>query len=368
MVIRECLDIIGGNSGLTESVIYWNPPKNRNRAVTVYSGSTLNTTMLGVVDRETIINGKKIKVLKAPAIVIVRKGLAGNTKFIENGEFTINDDAYVITVKQRYVGEINIQWLENVIQRYAESCITSRGTNATFSKEQFLDLEFEYPSMKEQDEIVNVINKINKLKENVSYYIERLKKLNSIVISGDVICKLKAGSIFEIAGGNSGLTEEFIYNNQPTSEQESVAVFSSSMDEATNMGVVSKNAVLNGKKIKCFDAPAVIISRNGQAGKALYIEHGTFTINDHAYVLTVKQSYKKVVDLEWFTYVSEQYTNNCVTSKDSNGTFNKEMFMNEQIDIIDFGAQKKIVKKKREIGVLHCKLKQFRNILDERKH
>ncbi len=364
MVIRECLDILGGNSGLTESVIYWNPPKNSNRAVTVYSGSTIDTNMLGVVDKDTMINDRKIKIFKAPAIIIVRKGLAGKTKFIENGKFTINDDAYAITIKQRYADEINIRWIEKVIQYNADCCITSKGTNGTFSKEQFLDLEFEYPSMKEQDEIVNIYKKISKLKDNTNFYIERLKKLNSFVISGDVICKLKAGAIFEIAGGNSGLTEEFIYNNQPSSERETVVVFSSSTNESTNMGVVSKNALLNSKKIKCFDAPAIIISRNGQAGKALYIERGTFTTNDHAYVLNVKQAYKKTVDLEWFSYVSEQYTHNCVTSKDSNGTFNKEMFMNKQIDIIEFEAQKKIVKKKRDIGALHLRLKQFRNILD----
>ena len=62
MVIRECLDILGGNSGLTESVIYWNPPKNSNRAVTVYSGSTIDTNMLGVVDKDTMINDRKIKI------------------------------------------------------------------------------------------------------------------------------------------------------------------------------------------------------------------------------------------------------------------------------------------------------------------
>ncbi len=330
----------------------------------MYSGATLDTTMLGVIDRNTVINNKKMKVFKAPAIVIVRKGLAGKTKFIENGEFTINDDAYAITIKQRYACEINMQWLEKAIQRYAEGCVTSKGTNATFSKEQFLDMEFEYPSMKEQDEIVRIINKISILKDNINFYLERLKKLNSYFLSGEVICNMKAGSIFDIAGGNSGLTEEFIYNNQTSDERETVAVFSSSTDETTNMGVVSKNALLNDKMIKCFDAPAIIISRNGQAGKALYIESGTFTTNDHAYVLNVKQAYKKTVDLEWFSYVSEQYTHNCVTSKDSNGTFNKEMFMNKQIDIIEFEAQKKIVKKKRDIGALHLRLKQFRNILD----
>lgn len=38
--------------------------------------------------------------------------------------------------------------------------------------------------------------------------------------------------------------------------------------------------------------------------------------------------------------------------------------MNEQIDVIDFGAQKKIVKKKRDISVLYSKLKKVINIIN----
>ncbi len=116
MVIRECFQVTGGNSGLTESVIYQNPPKNEEQSVKVYSGSTLETTLLGSVDKDTMLNGKRMSVFTAPAIIIVRKGLAGNTKFVEKGIFTINDDAYVITIKEKYLDKINIEWAQKVLQ------------------------------------------------------------------------------------------------------------------------------------------------------------------------------------------------------------------------------------------------------------
>lgn len=79
MVMREYFNVYGGNSGLTESIIYWNPPKNKKRNIVVYSGATLDMTLMGNIDSATTINGKPIKIFTAPAIVIVRKGLAGKT-------------------------------------------------------------------------------------------------------------------------------------------------------------------------------------------------------------------------------------------------------------------------------------------------
>lgn len=56
MVMREYFNVYGGNSGLTESIIYWNPPKNKKRTIVVYSGATLGTTLMGNVDSATMIN------------------------------------------------------------------------------------------------------------------------------------------------------------------------------------------------------------------------------------------------------------------------------------------------------------------------
>lgn len=354
MVIRECFNVSGGNSGLTERVIYLNPPEDKSSSIMVYSGATLDTTQLGVIDQNTIIYGKSIKIFKAPAIIVVRKGLAGKTRFIENGRFTINDDAYVVTVKEKYAEKINIEWAEKELHRYANVCVSSKGTNGTFSKEQFLDLEFSYPSMKEQEEIIYTYKKISSTKGKLYALKEHVEKLESYTICGKIVFQKEAGKLFDMRGGNSGLTEEFIYQNQPENANEAVAVLSSSTDVSTSMGMVSSRAQIKGENIKCFKGPALVIARNGQAGKGIFIKKGVFTINDHAYVLTVKPAYKEQIELEWFANVSQQYTKNCVTSKDSNGTFCKELFLKEKIDVIDHDTQKMIIKE--NVGMLHSRI------------
>jgi len=364
MVIREYFNVFGGNSGLTEGIIYWNPPKTKKREIIVYSGATLGTTMMGNIDVDTVINGKHIKIFTAPAIVLVRKGLAGKTQYIEKGKFTINDDAYVIKVKEKYIDEIDAEWFEKNIHNYVGSCITSRGTNGTFSKEQFLNLDFSYPSMDEQKEIISIYKSLDNMACKISDFSERIKKINDCIIGGSAEFQKEAGKLFDIKGGNSGLTEEFIYNNQPINEEDAIIVYSSSTDEATNMGVVSRKAKIKDVNIKCFKGPAIIIARNGQAGKIMFIEKGMFTINDHAYVLTVKPAYKKNVDLEWFADVAEKYTKNCVTSKDANGTFSKEVFLKEQIEVLDYLTQKRIIKKKKELNEIYSRLKLLLKVIE----
>lgn len=366
MVMREYFNVWGGNSGLTESVIYYNPPKDKERDIIVYSGATLDTTLMGNIDSAAMINNKPIKIFTAPAIVIVRKGLAGKTKYLETGKFTINDDAYVIKVKEKYTEEIDVKWVEKIIHNYTDSCITSRGANGTFSKERFLDLDFTYPSINEQKKIVDIYNAIDDLKCRIVNFCERIEKINEHVISGLIEFQKEAGKLFDIKGGNAGLTEEFIYNNQPVNEEDAIMVYSSSADETTNMGFVSRKAKIKGEYIKCFKGPAAIVARNGQAGKVTYIEKDIFTINDHAYVVTVKPGYKKTVDLEWFAGVSEKYTKNCVTSKDANGTFNKDFFLKEQIDVLDYLTQKKIITLKKELNEIYIKLKRLIKVIEEK--
>lgn len=365
MVMREYFNVWGGNSGLTESVIYWNPPKAEERNIVVYSGATLGTTLMGNIDIDTILKNKPIKIFTAPAIVIARKGLAGRTKYIENGSFTINDDAYVIKVKEKYSEEIDLKWVDKIIHKYAYSCITSREANGTFAKEQFLNLEFSFPPIKEQKEMVDRYNSIDSLKDKVSKILVNIEQINEYVVYGVIELKKEAGILFDLTGGNSGLTEEFIYNNQPINEEDSVKIYSSSTNETTNMGFVSKNAKIKGKRIITFKGPAIIIARNGQAGKVIFVENGIFTVNDHAYVLTVNSSYKKTIELEWVANVLEKYTMKCVTSKDSNGTFNKEIFLREQIEVPDYTTQKEIVKYKKSLNALYTKLIQFTKAIEE---
>lgn len=68
--------------------------------------------------------------------------------------------------------------------------------------------------------------------------------MNNSVDSDDL------GNIFYFKGGNSGLTEEFVYNNQPTKDDEKIPILSSATLEINLMGYVAKDAKPKEKKLK----------------------------------------------------------------------------------------------------------------------
>jgi len=135
--------------------------------------------------------------------------------------------------------------------------------------------------------------------------------------------------IIDFKGGNSGLTEEFIYNNQPSSEEEQIQIFSGATLKQNNMGFVSKNAFPSGKKLKMFKRPTVLVIRKGNAGKVIYLDKDEyFSTNDDVYTLKLKNGWKDKINLIWF---SQQYQNlfyNLVTSKSDNATFIRNMLKN----------------------------------------
>jgi restriction endonuclease S subunit len=172
--------------------------------------------------------------------------------------------------------------------------------------------------------------------------------------------KPKIGIVFEIEGGNAGLTEQFIYENQPSTEEESIDISSSATVESNLMGTINKNTKLDGEQLKIFYAPCILVARNGFAGTMKYIEKGQFTTNDHAYVMTLKPEWKGKVDLRWFAFQYQELFYNLITSKSDNATFSKDYAEKQEITIPDITVQNKIADK------LH-KMDKLINQLDELK-
>jgi len=152
-------------------------------------------------------------------------------------------------------------------------------------------------------------------------------------------------TIFNIDGGNAGLTEEFIYQNQPMTKEEAIPILSSATIQTNLMGIVSRNAKIEKRSLKIFSSPAILVTRNGFAGQMTYIDESEFTTNDHAYVMTVKPEWKDKVNLRWFTSQYQELFKNLVTSKSDNATFSKEYAEKQKVIIPDITIQNTIADK-----------------------
>ena len=153
---------------------------------------------------------------------------------------------------------------------------------------------------------------------------------------------IMVSSVFDCMSGNSGLTEEFIYTKLTTKDT-LYEVLSSATTGMSRLGFIPMCFLDNGKALKVFEGKhGILIARNGKAGQMTYLKPSAFTINDHAYILSLRNDFKKATNivtpdqerrfLLWFicTFQSKVYE---YTSKTANATWNKSDFMKMSINI-----------------------------------
>lgn len=148
--------------------------------------------------------------------------------------------------------------------------------------------------------------------------------------------------VIDKMSGNSGLTEEFIYHAMQN-KGEKYTVLSSATEDRTKMGEIPM-CTINNKPLKVFEGQeGLLVTRNGKAGQTRYLPSGRYTINDHAYILFVKEDAPYAVDLRWLAI---QYRTEFLqfASSSDNGTWNMTGFFKQvKIDIPDIEEQKSLV-------------------------
>jgi len=172
--------------------------------------------------------------------------------------------------------------------------------------------------------------------------------------------------IFKIHGGVSGLTERVIYENQVGNTEDNLYVFSGATEEKYHLPKVNKYLMINNKTIKSFSDKYdyILVVRKGKAGSLKLISGFNFTINDDAYVMQLKKNFIEKVNLDYFINKYQKVFFEFVSSKDSNGTFSKEIAENYEIELYDIEIQNKIVKEEKALENIKFKLENIINFLD----
>jgi hypothetical protein len=344
----------GGNSGLTEDFIYNNQPNSEEEKISVFSGATLEQNSMGFISKEARPKGRKLKISQSPSILVIRKGRAGKMIYVEGISFAANDDVYVITPKIIWKDRLSLKWFSYQYQELFYNLVTSKSDNSTFNKEYAEKQRVVIPEFTDQ---LAQINK-KKILEELSARILKLIMSIRYIISNTKMSlstneNVLLGSIFQFKGGYSGLTEDFIYNNQPNSEEEKISVFSGATLEQNSMGFISKEAMFGNKKLRIFNGDFILVSRNGfKAGTMTYLKDSKFAINDHAYVMGLRKEWVDKINLRWFAYQYQELFFNLVTSKTDNATFNKEYAEKQWIMVPDKKIQDNIGKKLIEMNDL----------------
>lgn len=168
---------------------------------------------------------------------------------------------------------------------------------------------------------------------------------------------------FEYMSGNCGLSSTFIHNNRNV-KGEKYSVLSSSTTNDTLMGEIARIDLPNGKKMKVFeDKEGILIARNGNAGTMTWLKPGKYTINDHAYILYLKDDCPYEINLRWFSFAMKEYMLNFVTTKTGNKTWSVTEFYNKgTIDIPAISIQNK---KEKDYTFVYGLLERLNNMYNK---
>lgn len=177
--VSKIVHCLSGNSGLTEEYLYNQIQDKGERKYRILTGSTdYQTSQYTHRCKHPKDSNKLIQVIEGkPVIHVVRKGKAGSVKHFEKGNYTINDDAYLLYLKDGLDYQVDLKWLMYELKpRFLE--YSSSSDNGTWNKTGFFkEVKVDIPSIEEQLELTEKYDQLELLKAQVENILAKIDHL-----------------------------------------------------------------------------------------------------------------------------------------------------------------------------------------------
>jgi len=148
---NQIFSVISGNSGITEEYIYSLLLHEEKKKYKLLTGSVDPDNSIKIHHcRDPKNADRKIRVHSGEALHVVRKGKAGHVNYLSAGHYTLNDDAYLLTISTSCELKISLEWFSKT-QRDTFLEFSSNSDNGTWNKGGFLShAKFDIPDYDEQ--------------------------------------------------------------------------------------------------------------------------------------------------------------------------------------------------------------------------
>lgn len=152
--------------------------------------------------------------------------------------------------------------------------------------------------------------------------LEILRKYRITIPDGMECEEYSAGELFNFLDKNTGLTEEYIYNNaNPLSLQ--IPVYTASYEPIGNLPI---NYIKDGRPLKVCTGEVIIIFRQGYAGLMYIPKDKMFYASEHTIPIQVKDEFKDILNQHWFAQYYQPDIMHYVTGKADSGNFSELAF------------------------------------------
>lgn len=159
------LDILDNSQNLTEEFLYAHQPLS-NEQISIYSTSILP---IGILDRSVALSNG-FSIIKGPAIVVARKGYAGNLYVVSEKEFIVHEDAYPIRPKLEYASSIIMEWFVGHYSEDFQSNRTSFWGIGDFPRERFNNMNIIIPKKDFQSKAAKLYIEKTALLHKLKYF------------------------------------------------------------------------------------------------------------------------------------------------------------------------------------------------------
>ena len=319
-----------GNFALTDEAIY-KSIKYGGVLLPVFGGTEEHISTEKCVFENGFTNeDKKIRKFQGEGIILSLDGSAGNMTYIKEGSFALNHHAGFLTLKRDVAKIVDLEFFSLFYEKELREAAVSEGSK-TLTISILNELEFDIPEISVQKEIMNEIRPILKEKEILQGCLFELSAMKERILSVDYSNyqqrNIPISDVLIVHSGNSGLTEQEVYQHIMENGEEYIILSGATTDEK-QMGWTTRFH-LKGNLLKVIDGKAGIgVIRKGKAGTIVYKSIGKYTLTDDAYFLTVNPDCFWSVNLKWLMIQYRQLFFDFVSSSD-NATWNKDDFFKQ---------------------------------------
>lgn len=282
-----------------------------------------------------------------PCITYPTKANSGCV-YVQKEIFDANNTGVLISLKE-WKDKLDLEWFAHKLRHLFLKIQTSKGGVSYLNKEIVEDLEISIPDIAIQISERNILNNLLRKKDIIQKILDKINKTKESHIEIEYKSYQKkecpVDDLFEIIGGNSGLTEEYIYSNFESNLPKEYILITGSINCLENPIIIAKlpSSKNSDKMIKVLDGEGIQIIRKGKAGNINYLPHDKYTLNDDVYLLTLKKDSEWKLNLRWIYFTQKEVFKQFASSSD-NGTWNKTGFVNHaKINIPKISEQNKIV-------------------------
>lgn len=331
-----------GNFGLTDEAIY-KAIQQDGIFIPVYGAYQEHLSPFRFIPE----NGRTkynepITVFEGEGIIINFDGIsAGRMTYKENEKFALNHHTGFFKIKKEAKRTIIPEYFSIFYQKQLQGASVS-SDQKTLTVDTIYFTDFDVPVYETQLEIMVKIKPLLLMKAKLCDMLEKIYSTKTKTLTKEYnkyqAKDVTISKIVDCLSGNSGLTEEEIYQNIRTDGQRYM-VLSSSTHEETLLGEIPQ-CQINGEPLHVFEGKdGILVARNGKAGETLFLKKGFYAITDHAYILSLREDCEWRVSLKWLL-IQYRQTFLDYTSSSDNATWNMTgFFKNVKVNIPYYDQQ-----------------------------